>query len=183
MTHQEFTRSESKRKRYWARAVVASDFFYRLKPNAAHFALAQLEAQGFISAIITQNVDRLHQAAGSKNVTELHGHSGSVVCLNCAAEFPRQQYQSRLGEVNKQWYQENADMDDPVLRADGDAELSQADFESFQVLGCELCGGVLMPKIVFFGGTVPLAVREKATRLVTACERLLVVVSSGILDA
>ena len=169
--------SESKRKRYWARAVIASEFFYCLKPNGAHLALARLEAQGYVSGIITQNVDRLHQAAGSKNVTELHGHSGSVVCLSCAAEYSRREYHSRLGNLNQQWYKENANIDNPILRADGDAELSEANFETFKVLGCELCSGVLMPKIVFFGGSVPPAVKEKTSKLVEAADKLLVVVS------
>ncbi len=59
------------------------------EPNAAHLALSELQRQGRLGPIITQNTDGLHQKAGSRDVIELHGSSAGVVCLDCAAEFPR----------------------------------------------------------------------------------------------
>ncbi len=63
------------------------DFFGKAKPNPAHMALAQLEAAGLLQAIITQNIDDLHQQAGSKRIFEFHGNSQKLVCTRCTAHY------------------------------------------------------------------------------------------------
>ncbi|MBI9034788.1 MAG: NAD-dependent deacylase [Bacteroidales bacterium] len=69
------------------------DFFGQAKPNKAHTILAEMEAQGYISAIITQNIDNLHQKAGSKNIIEFHGNSQRFVCPTCSTQFGVHQIQ------------------------------------------------------------------------------------------
>ncbi|CAM9332556.1 unnamed protein product [Scytosiphon promiscuus] len=78
MTHDEFLSSESNRKRYWARSTFGWDSFSNARPNAAHVALAELEAAGKLSSVITQNVDGLQQKAGSQKVVDLHGRNDKV---------------------------------------------------------------------------------------------------------
>lgn len=175
MLHQEFINSEARRKRYWARAVAGSRYFYSVKPNRGHKALTVLEKKGLVTAIITQNVDRLHQAAGSKRVVELHGHSGGIRCLTCETEYSREGYHEHLRDANRAWFEGQAI---PDIRADGDADLIDKDFSSFQVLPCTNCGGVVMPTIVFFGGTVPQEVKQHTSSLVSQADKLLVVGSS-----
>mmetsp|Transcript_2714 Transcript_2714/g.3886 ORF Transcript_2714/g.3886 Transcript_2714/m.3886 type:complete len:298 (-) Transcript_2714:950-1843(-) len=178
LTHQEFTGSELLRKRYWARAIVAAGFFKDAQPNIGHTSLAKLESKGYVSSIITQNVDRLHQRGGSKNVLELHGHTGGVRCRSCETEFSRSEYHKTLEYVNRDWMTEHLPEQNPDLRADGDADLVVEDFNEFHLPGCQICDGVLMPTIVFFGGNVPERVREESFRQVRAASKLLVLGSS-----
>jgi len=179
MTHQEFVKSGERRKRYWARAVVAQRHFLRAQPNASHIAIAALEQAGHVSRVITQNVDRLHTMAGSKNVLELHGHGSGVKCLSCGNETSRREYQDNLYKVNKTWFDEHLNPDDIVdIRADGDAHLDITEYDSFFVPSCVQCGGVIMPTIVFFGGTVPSQVKEDSFQAVHDADSLLVVGSS-----
>lgn len=70
---------------------VFYDYFRKANPNPAHYAIARLEGLGFVKAVITQNIDYLHQRAGSKNVIEFHGTSQSVVCTKCNKKFPFEQ--------------------------------------------------------------------------------------------
>ncbi|KAH8069024.1 lipoamidase [Aureococcus anophagefferens] len=97
VSHDEFMRVDAKRKRYWARALVGYDAFRAAAPNAGHAALADLERRGTISAVITQNVDGLHEAAGSRNVIPLHGRGYRVRCTSCGAEGCRSAYHADLG--------------------------------------------------------------------------------------
>jgi NAD-dependent deacetylase len=64
------------------------DHFRGIKPNKAHFCLAQLEQEGKIAGVITQNIDNLHQMAGSKKVVEFHGTANWLICLQCESRFP-----------------------------------------------------------------------------------------------
>ncbi len=102
---------------------VIRDVFYslfgRVRPNAAHYALAELEAEGRLSAVITQNVDNLHHEAGSRTVHEFHGSLKKLVCLGCHAEYM----------------------------------ISQVDLDILPP-ECEKCGGILKPKVVFFGEAI-----------------------------
>lgn len=169
-----YVRDADARARYWARAVVGWPKFSAAPPNATHRALAQLEAEGQLSGLITQNVDRLHQEAGSRAVIELHGALAEVHCLACGALEPRAELQARLLALNPGWLERVASVE---LAPDGDAELEPAR-GSFVVAGCLACGGVLKPKVVFFGEQVPAPIVEHAYGLVDAAELLLVLGSS-----
>jgi NAD-dependent SIR2 family protein deacetylase len=173
--YQEFVRSESARARYWARSSVGWPRFTSARPNDAHRALAELEAAGVVRGIITQNVDGLHQAAGSRHVVELHGSLAAVRCLECGESTSRAAFQRRLLELNEGWA---GTLDAAESAPDGDAELPAAAVERFGVPGCEVCGGVMKPDVVFFGENVPAATVDDAWRLFAEGEVLLVVGSS-----
>jgi NAD-dependent deacetylase sirtuin 4 len=171
--HDAFTRSAEVRRRYWARATMGWERFSTFRPNAAHESLAVLEERGHIVGVITQNVDRLHQAAGSRRVVELHGALADVVCLACGRMGPRADLHARLLEENPGWLAGAAE-----LAPDGDAEIA-ADHEArFRVVGCVSCGGVLKPHVVFFGGSVAPATLAAAWALFEDAEVLLVLGSS-----
>jgi NAD-dependent SIR2 family protein deacetylase len=150
VTIQAFMADAAVRKRYWARSFIGWRWFGRARPNAAHQSLARLEAQGRIEKLVTQNVDRLHQGAGSTDVIDLHGRMDQMVCMECGRSWPREPFQQQLLDHNPDWAQLTAD-----VAPDGDADLEARDFSSFQVPDCEYCGGVLKPDVVFFGEKVP----------------------------
>ncbi|HEU4452781.1 MAG TPA: NAD-dependent protein deacetylase [Longimicrobium sp.] len=181
MQYQEFVRSEAARVRYWARSAVGWTRFSAARPNAAHRALADLEAGGAVRGIITQNVDGLHHAAGSRRVVELHGSLAAVRCLGCGHAVARTEFQDGLLALNAEWAERlfapsaNGEVESAP---DGDAELPQWAMESFRVPACEGCGGVLKPDVVFFGENVPAATVEDAWRLFGEGEVLLVAGSS-----
>jgi NAD-dependent SIR2 family protein deacetylase len=168
-----FLQDEAARTRYWARASIGWARVAQARPNAAHLALARMEAAGYLQAVVTQNVDRLHQAAGSQQVVELHGALAEVCCLHCGAMEPRGRMQARLLALNPEWSEHTAE-----IAPDGDAELTAAATSSFRVPACRVCSGPLKPNVVFFGETVPRDRVEAATRLVETAEALLVVGSS-----
>jgi len=170
---QAFLGDDAGRQRYWARAVVGWPRFRASQPNAAHEALAALERAGVLRGLITQNVDRLHHAAGSRRVVELHGALHEVVCLQCGQVEPRDAVQERLLALNPGF-----DATRVEVAPDGDAELPVAMIEGFRVAGCRGCHGVLKPKVVFFGENVPADVTAQAWSLFEEGEVLLVVGSS-----
>jgi len=181
MMYREFIGSAEGRARYWGRSAVGWHRMATAAPNAAHHALARLEAGGALPGTITQNVDGLHQAAGSRNVVELHGSLARVRCLGCDDTVPRDAFQERLLAINEGWaarllVHESAGGAAPA--PDGDAELGGEDFTSFRVPDCHVCGGVLKPDVIFFGENVPRATVERAWRLLEDAEVLLVVGSS-----
>ncbi len=147
---QSFVADEATRRRYWARSMVGWRRFGQARPNEAHRALARLEAKGQCKILLTQNVDRLHQAAGSREVIDLHGRLDLVRCMACLAADPRAGFQDRLTHLNASW----ADLD-AIALPDGDADLDHLDFSDFAVPPCASCGGVLKPDVVFFGENVP----------------------------
>jgi NAD-dependent SIR2 family protein deacetylase len=165
----DFVRSPATRQRYWARAMIGWERFRQARPGAAHEALAQLEARGRITRIITQNVDRLHQAAGSRNVIELHGALAEVVCVACGALEDRDAVQARLRAANPAW----SDRAGPVA-PDGDADLPDDAVAGFQVPPCTGCGGALRPRVVLFGENVARSIVDEAFASIDACEALLV---------
>jgi NAD-dependent SIR2 family protein deacetylase len=171
--HQEFVSKAEARRRYWARATIGWDRFSRAQPNAAHVALAQLERAGMVTGIITQNVDRLHQRAGSWRVVELHGALADVVCLDCGVVESRARVQERLLAANPGWLDVATE-----LAPDGDAELPVSLVERFAVVACPHCDGVLKPDVVFFGGNVARPTAERAWSLFGEAQALLVVGSS-----
>jgi NAD-dependent SIR2 family protein deacetylase len=170
----EFVRSEAVRRRYWARAAAGWERMRSAQPNAGHRALAALEGRGVVRHVVTQNVDRLHHAAGSRRVTELHGALAEVGCLGCGGVTPRESLQARIVDLNPAWARA------PEVRAapDGDAELPAELVEGFRVPACEACGGVLKPRVVFFGDNVPRPVVDEAFAAVDGGDALVVVGSS-----
>lgn len=170
--HRDFMGSHAVRQRYWARSLVGWRHFAGARPNPAHHALAALEAGGRISHLITQNVDGLHQQAGSRAVIDLHGRLDSIECQACGGLRPRAAFQAELESRNPAWRALIAGM-----APDGDADLECYDFSRFDVPSCD-CGGVLKPAVVFFGDAIPAARSQAALVEVRAAEALLVVGSS-----
>lgn len=161
------------RARYWARSAIGWPRFASFQPNPGHRALASLEKAGIVRGIITQNVDRLHQAAGSRNVVEIHGALDEVNCLNCQALESRDALQERILDLNPGWLNRSAE-----LAPDGDAELPDELTHSFRVPSCLYCGGVLKPGVIFFGENVPRHCVDTAFRMLESGDVLLVVGSS-----
>ena len=173
------------RQRYWARSLAGWRRFSRAQPNDAHRALAQLEREDRVEALVTQNVDRLHQAAGSRDVIDLHGRLDFVRCMSCGQRLARDAMQAQLVGCNPEW----AELDARVA-PDGDADLAPRDslraqaaprpsgaalpgviedFSSFHVPDCPACAGILKPDVVFFGESVPAErVSAAMTRLARA---------------
>jgi NAD-dependent deacetylase sirtuin 4 len=143
-----FVGDPAARRRYWARSAVGWQAIAKAQPNPAHEALARLEQAGLTPGIVTQNVDGLHQRAGSRSVVELHGALREVCCLDCGGIELREELQRRILALNPGWVPEVR-----PLAPDGDAELDPG--ESFVVPACERCGGTLKPNVVFFGENVP----------------------------
>ncbi|MFH0178047.1 NAD-dependent protein deacetylase [Streptomyces cacaoi] len=173
MTYQDFTADAQARRRYWARSHLGWRTFGRARPNAGHRAVAAFARHGLLSGVITQNVDGLHQAAGSEGVVELHGNLGRVVCLSCGASSPRHELARRLAEANAGF--------EPVAAAinpDGDADLTDDQVGDFRVVPCTVCGGILKPDVVFFGEAVPPPRVEHCRTLVREAASLLVLGSS-----
>lgn len=174
--YQEFVRSAEARARYWARSVVGWQRVRAAQPNAGHAALARLEQDGVLCGVITQNVDGLHGAAGSRNVVELHGSLAWVRCLSCGDRSTRAQYQQALVERNPAWSRQLGQLL-AVSAPDGDADLDPAYYADFHVPPCA-CGGVIKPDVVFFGENVPALTVQQAWRLFEEGDCLLVLGSS-----
>lgn len=174
MQHGDFVRRAEARRRYWARSLFGWSRIAAARPNAAHAALASLEEAGALAGIITQNVDGLHGAAGSRSVVELHGRLAEVRCLACDERVSRAEHQERLLAANPGWLERV-----PAASAtpDGDADLPDGLVDDFRVPACA-CGGVMMPDVVFFGGSVPRPTLDAAWKLFDRAEILLVVGSS-----
>jgi NAD-dependent SIR2 family protein deacetylase len=149
MTFDVFMGTEAARTRYWARSYVGWSVIANAKPNGSHFALAQAESLGRISHIVTQNVDSLHQQAGSRKVTELHGRLDKVVCMSCRTLIDRLRMDSLIEEVNPLIKKDMS----VEFTPDGDAEIEAT--ADFQIPPCPSCGGILKPDVVFFGESVP----------------------------
>jgi NAD-dependent SIR2 family protein deacetylase len=146
MTYQEFLSGPAARQRYWARSHLGWSRMRGAAPNAGHRALAALDPE----LLITQNVDGLHEAAGSYRMVALHGRIADVVCLSCRQMSSRAALATRMVSANPGYAAQHADA---ALRPDGDVELD--DTADFVVPDCSACGGVLKPDVVFFGENVP----------------------------
>ena len=175
MTISEFRGSTEARQRYWARAHIGWRRIAAARANAGHRAVAALQAAGLLRGIITQNVDGLHQAAGARDVVELHGTLEHVVCLECGARCTRQALDQRLRLANPDLGRNKA----PVINPDGDVELADEHVARFQLVGCESCGtDLLKPDVVFFGENVPRPRVQQCFELVDDSACLLVLGSS-----
>jgi NAD-dependent SIR2 family protein deacetylase len=170
---QEFLRSAQARRRYWARSMAGWPTVAHARPNAAHDALARLDAAGRIAVLVTQNVDGLHQRAGSLQVLELHGSLHRVTCLACRAGYARAVVQEMLEQGNPERVRGR-----PGMAPDGDADLAAADCGGFNVPACPRCGGMLKPDIVLFGENVPRERVDAAMRALDGADAMLVVGSS-----
>ena len=174
MTYQAFTASAAARRRYWARSYLGWRHIAGAVPNDGHRAVAEMSRRGLLTGIITQNVDGLHQAAGAFGVTELHGSLHRVNCLACGQRTPRTELDRRLEAANPGWDARLA-----TLNPDGDAVLDDEATESFQVVDCSACHGVLKPDVVFFGENVPRP-RAEACYAMVERSRALVVLGSSL---
>jgi len=145
--HDDFVNNLATRKRYWARSLVGFHYFSKAMPNTGHYSIARIQNAGYVSGLVTQNVDRLHSEAGARNVIDLHGRLDRVVCLECRNLFSRFDFQKLLEHSNP-----NFDQSTKKILPDGDAELEKTLTSETNIPGCPKCGGVVMPDVVFFGG-------------------------------
>ncbi|HLS24358.1 MAG TPA: NAD-dependent protein deacetylase [Beutenbergiaceae bacterium] len=175
MTFQQFTSDHGFRRHYWARNHVGWRHMRITRPNEGHRALAALETAGVVTGVITQNVDRLHQVAGSVNVIDLHGHYNAVICLNCGHRMSRSALHEKLEALNP-GFAERMDVQDVEIAPDADAVIEAT--ADFQVVDCPVCGGVLKPDIVYFGETVPKERVARAYEMVDEGDALVVLGSS-----
>ena len=173
MTGQLFRDDALARRRYWARGLLGWSTIREAQPNAGHRAVAELQRRALVDGVVTQNVDGLHEAAGSPDVIDLHGRLDRVVCLDCAATSSRDDVQVLLRAANPGW-----DADVLGINADGDVDLPDDAVGSFVVVDCAVCAGVLKPDVVYFGESVPAARVEAAYELVDRARALLVLGSS-----
>jgi NAD-dependent SIR2 family protein deacetylase len=174
MTYQTFVRDPRGRHRYWARSFVGWRQIRAARPNPGHAAVADLQAAGVLSGVITQNVDGLHQAAGARDVVELHGGLDRTVCLTCGDIAGRLELDERLRAANPGFGPRTDE-----INPDGDVELPDEALDEFVMVGCRACGaGPLKPDVVFFGETVPRHRVDHCFALVDRARALLVVGSS-----
>ncbi len=171
--YQDFREQESSRLRYWAGSMSAWPRIAGARPASVHLALKQLEQAGLIHYLVTQNVDHLHQKAGSIKVLDLHGTLQTVSCLRCACQLSRAMLQDQLQAANPQF-----DPSRNALLADGDARLMKTDLASFTVIPCPQCQGILKPDVVFFGESVPVERVSLAMQHLQAAKAMLVLGSS-----
>ncbi|MFC9558256.1 NAD-dependent protein deacetylase [Agromyces sp. NPDC056965] len=177
MTVQTFLASERARKRYWAGSHLGWRSFSSAVPNRGHLALADLEARGVASGVITQNVDGLHRRAGNRHVIELHGSMDRVLCLTCGQHYARQAMAARLEALNPE-----IDLATAIRPApDGDVEVD--DVDAMVIPACTVCGGILKPDVVFFGEFVPADRFQAAASLVQGADVLLVAGSSLVVNS
>jgi NAD-dependent SIR2 family protein deacetylase len=173
MTYQAFRDDPVARRRYWARSHVGWQLMRTAIPNDGHRAVAELERRGLVTGTITQNVDGLHQAAGSRAVIDLHGRLDRVVCLACGTTSSRAALRERLDEVNREWRATVT-----AVNPDGDVDLPDEQLDGFVVVDCLECGGLLKPDVVYFGENVPVARVEASYSLLDGARLLLVLGSS-----
>ena len=170
--HGDFMSSFAVRQRYWARALVGFKAMREAQVSGAHRALAKLEAMGHVELLVTQNVDRLHQRAGSKKVIDLHGRADVVACMACGYQMMRHAMHSEMARMNPAFAALDA-----RHAPDGDADL-ETDFSTFNVLDCPRCKGILKPQVVYYGDVVPPARRLAAQAALQQADAVLAVGTS-----
>ncbi|TXS93022.1 NAD-dependent protein deacetylase [Parahaliea maris] len=173
ITHQAYLGDEHARRRYWSRSLQGWPAIRDARPNAAHLSLSALQRQGRVGLIVTQNVDRLHQRAGSRNVIDLHGRVDRVICTGCGEYLPREALQQRFARLGFHPLANGA-----AARPDGDADLPESSVLVPPIPHCEGCNGLLMPDVVFFGGAIPRARVETVYAAIDEADALLVIGSS-----
>jgi len=170
--HQAFLDDPTVRQRYWARSARGWPIFARARPNSAHLGLKRLHDAGLIRQVVTQNVDSLHEQAGTRQVFHLHGNLDWVDCLSCAQQHKRSDVQQQLEALIA------PTSDSQVLLPDGDADIADQAIRDFQCPSCSACGGDLKPRVVFFGGSVEVDLVAQIYRFIDQADALLVVGSS-----
>ena len=179
MTYQEFVRHADNRRRYWARNHIGWSHMRHAGPNQGHYSAAELERRGYLTGLITQNVDRLHQDAGSSNVVDLHGRYDQVICLDCGRTYSRRLLAGVFQELNPDFLERAAATGLVEMAPDADATVEdQALIDSFVVAVCPACGGTLKPDFVYFGENVPKDRVERSYAMVDQAAALLVAGSS-----
>lgn len=173
VTYRELLRSEHARRRYWARSHIGYRHIATARPNAAHLAVTDLQRAGLVGPVVTQNVDGLHDRAGTSRLLNLHGRLDRVVCVGCGDLTSRVSLGLRLAALNPDFEARAS-----ALAPDGDADLTDAQVEGFRIAGCRVCGGLLKPDVVFFGESMPRDRRDAASAAVSATPGLLVLGSS-----
>lgn len=168
--HQEFMTKPYVRQRYWARSLAGWHTMRDAKPNHAHRILAAMEKAGLIELVVTQNVDRLHQKAGSQQVIDLHGRADVVACMDCDADVSREQMHDWCRTLNPGFHAPDA-----PARPDGDSDF-EADFSHFSVPSCPHCQGTLKARVVYYGDNVP---KETVYEAMDALERSKAMLSIG----
>lgn len=171
---EDFVTNDAVRRRYWARSFVGYGRIRAAAPNAAHLALARFQRLGLLSVLVTQNVDGLHQKAGSERVIDLHGQLATVQCLSCSSSIERDALQAHLLELNPSLGR----LLSTAVAPDGDMEIDGLSWENLEVPSCPSCGGILKPAVVFFGETVPPQRIADAYQALAESDALLVVGSS-----
>ena len=171
--HREFLASAEVRRRYWARSFLGWPMIGEAQPGSGHRALAELEARGRIALTVTQNVDGLHQKAGSRAVLELHGAIAEVLCLDCGSRHARAAVQDWMRAANPGFADTMA-----TAAPDGDADAAEGFEAGFAPPDCPACGGMLKPDVVFFGDNVPKARVGAVSTAIDNADGLLVVGSS-----
>ncbi len=173
VTHQQFMTDQNARQRFWLRNMLGWRFMTEAQPNSAHRALVALENIGLLSSLVTQNVDGLHQRAGSRNVIDLHGRVDTLSCMSCGIRYPRAPMQRWLEQNNPEYSRIIA-----VIAPDGDADIDHLDYSKMQIPDCEHCGGIIKPDAVFFGDSIPKDRLTEAQSQLQQAAGLLVVGSS-----
>ncbi len=172
--YQDFISQHSTRQRYWARSMLGWPRMQNNLPNAGHHAISDLQQLGLVSALVTQNVDGMHQKAGSHEVTDLHGRIDQVRCLRCLELSSRQQWQTELADLNPEW---QTKVIIAKNKPDGDVEIEHANYQDVEVPSCS-CGGIVKPEVVFFGESVAKQVVVKCQEQLAQANALLVIGSS-----
>jgi len=179
MTYQEFVGDAANRRRYWARNHIGWSHMRHADPNQGHYSAAELERRGYLTGLITQNVDRLHQDAGSSNVVDLHGRYDQVICLDCGRTYSRRLLAGVFEELNPGFLERAAASGLVEMAPDADATVEdQALISSFVVAVCPACGGTLKPDFVYFGENVPKDRVERSYGMVDQAAALVVAGSS-----
>ncbi|MGK3953018.1 Sir2 family NAD-dependent protein deacetylase [Microbacterium sp. I2] len=177
MTVEQFLTNEAARRRYWVGSHLGWRAFAAAEPNAGHRAIADLEAAGIATGVVTQNVDGLHVRAGSRRVVELHGTMRRVFCIHCGQVFDRRDLAARV-EADNPWIliPENV-----PLGPDGDVLPESTD--GFRIPDCSVCGGMLKPDVVFFGEFIPAGKFREAEQLVHTSDGLVIAGSSLVVNS
>ncbi len=177
MLFETFRSSEDARRRYWAGSHLGWKRFTSVQPNDGHRALARLEQAGLITGIATQNVDDLHEKAGSHEVVHVHGRMHTVTCLDCGTTFDRERIAADIERLNP-WI---VVPEHVRMQPDGDVDIEGT--QHFEVPPCPVCGGMLKPDVVFFGELVPTAVFAAARDVIAAGQVVLVAGSSLVVNS
>lgn len=170
--HQDFMTSEVTRQRYWGRSLIGWPVIRNAHPNPAHFHIADLERRAISGLVVTQNVDRLHQRAGTRSVVDLHGRADEVICMACGYRCDRDEVHQRCHDRNPAFHRYHA-----TAAPDGDADL-EVDFGEFELANCPCCNGILKPDVVFFGDNVPRQRVDSTLAVLRKSDGLLVIGSS-----